>query len=369
MSTTKTKSPHEALEMFKERHADLDTIDKILSFSEERFIAQYADFYDGDVRKARRAYHEACRIKEQITLLWANVKDAVASPYMRDTLFNNIPQSFIDLLRTIPGYNRLFGNLDFVECDHSRSIFGPAAYFVDLMRFIEKHIPQNDPMAPLPSGHRLEERQPRLFRIPLDHENTYTLIPYIDLINEVLEDLVRRNIASPYAVLADAKFPMQLPFHLPLEEIRIYLKQLKLSLQEIYRLFGAVKPEIAREILALSPIEYTRIENPIDLLDNLKEFYGVDDVTTLDKKDSLGDVEIFTEQTGLSRQELNDLLFLDLSRDEFQAGLSRFFFINNTGDGQGHLSIEENVEDKLAEVAGNFVAALNAHTLPAAIKN
>jgi len=234
--------------MFKESHPDLNSIEKIVNFSEEEFTTTFIDRkpFNGDIRKARQAYRAAQRIQEQITLLWANIRE-IGSPVLKDALFNNIPETFIEHFNSIPAYNRLFGNLDFIENDHSRSIFGPAAYFVDLLRFIEKEIVnKKDTKNPLELSnkilpdHRLEKRHPRLYRIPLDKENTFNLVPYIDLVNEVLEDIVRKPEKSPYQVLEEAKFPMQLPFHLPLEEIRLYLEQLKISLQEIYQLFSIV---------------------------------------------------------------------------------------------------------------------------------
>ncbi|WP_019502255.1 LamG-like jellyroll fold domain-containing protein [Pseudanabaena sp. PCC 6802] len=252
MPTPKALSPIQTLEMFKESHPDLNSIEKILDFSEEIFVKDFTDRepFNGDIRKARQAYRAAQRIQEQITLLWANLKD-IGSPVLKEALFNNIPQSFIDYFNSIPAYNRLFGNLDFIETDHSRSIFGPAAYFVDLLRFIEKNIIKNDKNS-IPAGHELEKRHLRLFRLPLDKENTFNLVPYIDLVTEALEDIVRRPDEpekSPYQVLEEAKFPMQLPFHLPLEEIRLYLKQLKISLEEIYRLFSLVGQEAFTDLL------------------------------------------------------------------------------------------------------------------------
>ncbi|MGC9503145.1 LamG-like jellyroll fold domain-containing protein [Baaleninema sp.] len=336
MSAIKTLFSFDLLESFKESHPDLNTVEQILSFSEERFVEIYQADFNGDARKARQVYREAERVRERVVLLWANIKDTVASLSIRNGLFNNIqiPESFIRHQQSIPSYDRIFGNLDYLDCDACRSIFGPAAYFVDLLRFIETHIPQEE----LPRGHALEERQPRLFQIPLDCDNTYNLIPYIDLVNEVLEDILRNNQTSPYEVVEAATFPMTLPFHLPLEEIRLYLKQLKLDLQGIYRLFGVVEPEIAREMLALSPREYATVESQIVDKTVLDDFYGVD--TDERGEGSIEDVSVFLQQTGLSREELNQLLFLDLSNDEILAGLSRLFFINKTGDGEGYLYIE-----------------------------
>lgn len=367
MSTIKTLFSFELLEAFKESHPELNTVEKILAFSEDRFVETYQADFNGDVRKARQVYREAERVRERIVLLWANIKDTVASSSIQQGLFNNIPESFIHHQQSIPGYNRLFRNLDYLECEACRSIFGPAAYFVDLLRFIETHIPQDQLKVHHP-GHSLEERQPRLFQIPLDCDNTYNLIPYIDIVNEVLEDIVRNNQTSPYEVVEEAKFPMTLPFHLPLEEIRLYLKQLKLDLQEIYQLFGVVEPEIAREILALSPREYGAIETQITDKTVLDGFYGLD--TDQRGKNSVEDVEIFLQKTGLSRDELNTLLFLDLSNEEILAGLSRLFFINNTGDEEGYLWIEHDVQIELFNLNINTdnVTSLDERTLPTSVK-
>ena len=365
MSDIKALPPLEALEQFRQAHPDLG-LDGILAMTESVFVEQYADAFGDDTRKARSAYREAQRIRALATLLWANIKDTVGSAYFQDTLFNNIPDSFLDFQGLIPSYPQLFGNLDFIECDHARSIFGPAAYFVDLLRFIEKHVPQSG----LELGHSLEERQPRIYRIPLDRENTYTLIPYIDLVNEVLEDVVRTSqIPDAYQVVAESVFPMSLPFHLPLAEMRLYLDQLKLSLQEIYRLFGRAEPAIAREILALSPRDYARLGQEITDKQELDGFFGTD--VTATGKGSLEDVAMFLDQTGLSRTELDALLFLDLSSDEVDVGLGRLSFIQAAGDGQGEIRVENNVQDTLfthsTDLPGTRTA-LNDRELPAAVQ-
>src|SRR6185295_2399028 len=39
----------------------------------------------------------------------------------------------------LPNLELLFGSLDFCECEHCKSLFGPAAYFTDVLRFISQH--------------------------------------------------------------------------------------------------------------------------------------------------------------------------------------------------------------------------------------
>src|SRR5581483_8086454 len=132
----------ETLELFREQTPALRTVDAIAQLSEADFVASYAAFF-GDARKARRAYRSALAQRMQNALLWANVADVVAAPYAPEALVSAIPTTFIDQLLKTPGYDQLFAKLDVVDAEDCRSIFGPAAYFVDLLRFIEKHIPQS----------------------------------------------------------------------------------------------------------------------------------------------------------------------------------------------------------------------------------
>ena len=108
-----------------------------------------------------------------------------------------------------PTMEGLFGSMDFCECEHCRSVLSPAAYLVDLLQFVEAE-PQargnfladwkrND------NGQRstaagylrpydaLIERRPDLPHIPLTCENTNTALPYIDIVNEILEYYVAHN--------------------------------------------------------------------------------------------------------------------------------------------------------------------------------
>lgn len=355
MSTLRLPPAQEALQQFRENHPEMNSIQQIVSIPEDEFVKLYGKKLAGGDREARQIHRTAANLQESAALLWVNIKDAV-SPYLKQTLFNNLPENlpeaFINQQESIPGYNRLFGNLDFIECDHYRSIFGPAAYFVDLMRFVEQNITQKNP---IPSWCSLEERRPDLARIRLDAINTSDLIPYIDLVNELLEAFVKTGGGADrdtYEVVKDEIFPMSLPFDLPLAEIRSYLKQLKTSLHQIYQTFEPslgqnetiIKHLITREFLELSPKEFSVIISEISQPADLSQRYGVVDAS-LPGNAGLENVEVFLAQTGLTRKQLNELIFQDLDRHEVNAGLSRLLFINNVNDGLGYLTIAPNTPD------------------------
>ncbi len=159
----------------------------------------------------------------------------------------------------IPDWRTLFGSLDYCECRHCRSILSPAAYFVDLLQFLETaSLGEENGLEALLGRHR-----PDLARIQLDCPNTNTPLPYIDLVNEVLENAVINGVfslattpsfqtrataedlrANPehiqpgaYDILAQETSPASLPFSLWHEERRIYLGHLKMETWELMDAF------------------------------------------------------------------------------------------------------------------------------------
>lgn len=88
----------------------------------------------------------------------------------------------------IPDWETLFGGFDFCACQECSSAHGPAAYFVDVLKFLsERRINEG---AERSVKDALFIRRPDLGDIELSCENTNTVLPLIDLVNEVLENAV-----------------------------------------------------------------------------------------------------------------------------------------------------------------------------------
>lgn len=157
-------------------------------------------------------------------------------------------------------WQSVFGAEDFCECAHCRSLYGPAAYFADLLNFLT-HRALPAPVTVVRNGQTrvlntafdvLDDRRPDLKNILLNCENAHTPLPYIDLVNEVLECLVDHNTpdhspayqttleaeqlstdpenlsVAAYTKLArqnDWKWPWSLPFDLWTESGRAYIAQ------------------------------------------------------------------------------------------------------------------------------------------------
>ena len=99
--------------------------------------------------------------------------------------------------RTLPNLQSLFGSLDYRECADCRSVLSPAAYLVDLLQLL-KRITVTGTTTVLDI---LLRRRPDLQFIALDCNNTNTTLPYIDLVNELLEASVAQAGAPAYPLI------------------------------------------------------------------------------------------------------------------------------------------------------------------------
>ena len=268
---------------------------------------------------------EAKRLRRAAVRSWSEA-NVVAHDLLLDREFT--PSS---ARQAAPGDDRLreirdvIGNANYCGCRHCSSVLSPAAYFVDLMRFVETHVLDADggPFSDRPEHPiHLRTRRPDLWALPLTCENTDTLIPYLDVINEVLERHVaddsslrtsRERAREAYQKLAaltspDALNSFQQPFHLPLEELRVYLQHFDLTLGEIIERVQGWGRGAAREQLHLSPEAWTVVTTPISDAGDLQRLFGADTVDPMD-------VQAMLKATGLDRSELDRLLALPVIRD------------------------------------------------------
>lgn len=94
-------------------------------------------------------------------------------------------QTKISVLK-MPELEALFGSQDVTDTKHGDSVFSPAAYLVDLLNLL-KQIEASDSSS---LYDKLIERRPDIAEIPLNCQNAVTLVPYIDLVIEILEQWI-----------------------------------------------------------------------------------------------------------------------------------------------------------------------------------
>ena len=90
----------------------------------------------------------------------------------------------------IPNWQSLFGLSSYCACSDCRSVYSAAAYFVDLLQFLDNSGVNSSGQSPLDV---LLTRRPDLPYIKLNCVNTNTELPYVDLVNEILEGFVAWN--------------------------------------------------------------------------------------------------------------------------------------------------------------------------------
>jgi len=281
-----------------------DSAMAVASIPEERFVAVSGLDYE----KSRVVYLKA----KEHALISSHYFEAV-----RDALygtFNNLAisnqPSLVNDLKAIDGFDDLFGNQDFCDCGHCRSILSPGAYFTDLMYFIEENVSKKlfDPQRfthPL----YLKNRRPDLWSLKLTCENTTKEIPYLECVNDVLEAYIKKavGVSDVYKdVIEDAQIATTLPVSLPLEEFRIYISHFDLTLHKVYKALGLSRKDQLREALKLSQKELDIITTSDSA--NVQKWFGNESLTNFN-------VQKFIQYAGIKREELTDLLKTSFSAE------------------------------------------------------
>lgn len=274
-----------------------------------------------------------------------------------------VPQTFSlaeaqAALGDIPNLELLFGSLDFCACEYCKSLYSPAAYFTDVLRFIGEHqsLVKKNASQFFSVKEILFQRRPDLGNIKLNCENTNTPLPYIDLVCEILENAVAPVNAdfsfqttlsakelraipqyirpAAYETLATANFPMNSSFNLFVEEARTYLNYLRVPRFELMEAFqnvssGAKIPDdaaIAAEFFGISAFEKKLIINAKKTKAAQTDFWGFDAGQT-----SVAVSELM-KRAKISYNELLELLLVRLINDPAAANRSEVVRVADSCD-------------------------------------
>ncbi|GHJ47905.1 hypothetical protein Cs7R123_52470 [Catellatospora sp. TT07R-123] len=250
------------------RH-DIDAAYTVTQYDEDEFVDAFAEGVGGP-DAAKLVYAKAQQVRHAVLNVTTQYLSWQSSPALTVLPTSSEPDTAVTTFAAVaaaapdpnagdlivhPTLEQLFGEMDFCSCDHCRSVLSPAAYLVDLLQFLDLRR-YNAAGTELPKSYTKENpldvllsRRPDLAEIDLTCENTNTALPYIDLVNEVLEHYAVAGsltgfagfnidadtttpqlLAAPqhlneaaYAPLKDAVFPVTMPFHRPLAALRRHL--------------------------------------------------------------------------------------------------------------------------------------------------
>lgn len=273
-------------------NANLTSAFRVAEIPETTFLAAHGNALGEET--ARQVYTNAINVQVRNEHALMTMRDSVRGSGLAIIDGQQSREARLAAMQTVADQNAvplnlesLFGSMDYCECNDCLSVYSPASYFVEILQYLRNNDlgpDSKDPSKPNPgirkdpkdiSNTPLEKlfrRRPDLGCLELTCENTFTVLPYIDLVNEVMESFVvhldkykndpnvpkqatletfnvldettSELLAQPqhvnyqaYCILKDAVYPFTLPYHQAIDVIRIWLKYLGSSRYELLDTF------------------------------------------------------------------------------------------------------------------------------------
>ncbi len=354
----------------------LDSAMRIARIPRAEFVDRYTTLFGGDATAHdvfSAAFRSAATAQLALTTVAQSMTDISPWAIRGGSTAKFSPPDFgavLSLMKNAAGatdgaasWPTLFQGEAWCDCDDCQSIYGPAAYFVDLLHMLD---PDGSDDAPVD---HLFARRPDLPNLLLTCDNTNTALPYIDVVNEILELHIAANngyvnpaTGQPYATstsydstglsaaelravpqnligdvydkaLTEAVFPFTLPFRRALAVMRSYLDELGTSYYDVLDAFGpgtgsdglSAAERLAAETLGLTIRQFKLIAGmpvPDDQPLALPAFYGYD-AQDPNWQAKLAAVPELLLRTGIAYDDLYALI-----GDQTQSGT---YFLNRDG--------------------------------------
>jgi hypothetical protein len=231
------------------------------------------------------------------------VKDEIFRGIGKDKNWDRVKE--LNGLKNIDSIEDLFGSQNYCECESCKSVLSPAAYFVDLMRFIEKRVLVQKAgelnVKILEETHpiHLKVRRPDLWKLQLTCENTNKRIPYVEIVNEVIAAFIAKHLGvtksiSERLIEEQPDLEFLLPYNQYLDEVRTWLSFFKLNRLEVL------------EYLYPSPVAAEELMLAIERLNLSKEQY---DIIIKQNLNATADIDVlsFRRKSGLSSEDTEQL--------------------------------------------------------------
>jgi hypothetical protein len=306
---------------------------QISRFTKDEFMMTHAQNFP-EARQAELTYIKANEVY--------SASLGIATTYITNRSMPNL-YAITGRLAKTPGetiayttLEELFGNMDYCSCEHCKSVLSPAAYLVELLEFIDltgvPHARSNPIDVLLGKPDVLVGRRPDIQHIQLTCENTNMALPYIDLVNEILEYYILNGnltnlkghditaettqnelLAEPqfvektvYDLLKDKVYPYNLPFHQPLETLRLLFRIWGVSLENALSVFSTALAS-GKEALALNEDEYRTLTDLT--FKKLPEYFGQPQNNTIAQLNAvIANGKTFSRTVGISYEDLVELL-------------------------------------------------------------
>ncbi|WP_295672216.1 hypothetical protein, partial [uncultured Mucilaginibacter sp.] len=281
-------TPSAVTELMK---ANVASAQQVADMTEKDFHKQFGNALGTETASA--VYNNALNVKIRNEHALMAIKDAVHGTGIAAIDGTQTRQDRMSTFDALAEQNKvpvnwegLFGSVDLCECEDCNSVYGPASYFVELLNYLRNNNLDPNPADPNTAntgkpgiaGTPLEilfRRRPDLGCLELTCANANTVMPYIDIVNEIMESFIMHEaqydadtnsprqltldvwnvedessadlLATPqhtnynaYCILKNAVYPFTLPYHQPIDAIRIFLNFLNSSRYELMNTFTSV---------------------------------------------------------------------------------------------------------------------------------
>lgn len=309
---------------------DLTSASQIAIMGEANFVSAYGNSIG--IKKAKTVFANAAHVHGRVTHALVTHTNTL-SP----TVLTSGETGTTGSIPGIPDLETIFGSLDYCKCTHCRSVYSPAAYLVDLLNFIDSENGSNNDLKA-----ELLNRRGEISKLFLHCDNTNTPLPYIDIVNEILENHILVNhlnldgsgnptntpflyqtetdaetleatpqntIENVYSdTLSTAIHPIELPFSLWFEQAKAYLKQSDVDLGEFIAAapineLSSTRKELVSAAASLGiPVEQLDIITGT-IAHSAIALYNVSGLGNL-----VNPVSTFIEKAGVSYEELVELM-------------------------------------------------------------
>ena len=177
---------------------------QIYSMGKDRFMKTFAP--DLGKKEAQQIFSNAAKMYASAIAVAGNMHGLATASKL------NVLPNYQEIMKAspaakeIPNLDVLFQHADFCECDECSSVYGAASYLTDVLHFLSQRMTDTTGTV----RDRLLERRPDIGDIDLNCDNTNTQLPYIDIVNEILEEAIVPSVFS-IALTFTANLPAFVP--------------------------------------------------------------------------------------------------------------------------------------------------------------
>ncbi|WP_454845207.1 Tc toxin subunit A [Pseudomonas farris] len=291
----------------------IESVFDIAHMTQEQFARELARHSDAN---AQQAYDNAVSYARQISRLY--LEHQVSSGDAKRRVRRNADSES----KSVPATYQTLFNENWEHFCHEgdiASIDSPVAYLRALYLFAG----QLENSSQQPEQILLEKRRPDLKALMLDHQSAFVPRPMLNIVNDTLSSQIQNhlkdtnNSKSVHEVLASEHYPFSLPYDLHHQQCLLGLGADKPGLGELnYRVslklpFSQVEKDLKsrvnaqRHLSGLSPEQQRLLITKLDTdanVDTLKKAYGIENT------ERLGELEFFKERTGVTTEQLQQVL-------------------------------------------------------------